>query len=173
MNNKIFSMDAETNGLWGNAFSIGAIVTDQKGVLIKEFVARCPIEGEVDCFVKEKVLPQMTGVEITHDNYESMLKDFMSFYMENKEEADIIVHMGLPVESKLFLDAHELGYIGDWDGPYPLIDVSAFPEIGTSVDSYNRKHNINIPKVTGETHNPLYDSWSALLAYVNICQSLD
>ena len=26
MNKKIFSFDAETNGLWGQAFSIGAVV---------------------------------------------------------------------------------------------------------------------------------------------------
>lgn len=162
---KYFSFDAETNGLWGQAFSIGAIITDEKGQLVKEFVARCPIEGEVNVFVKENVLPQMIDIKETHTDYESMLKDFMKFYMDNKQDTVILVHMGLPVESRLFLDAHELGFIGDWDAPYPLVDISAIPEINTSPDTYNKNNGVVIPALDGGTHNPLYDSWSALLAY--------
>ena len=162
---KIFSFDAETNGLWGQAFSIGCIITNENGQELKEFVTRCPIEGQVNEFVKENVLPEMEGIKVTHKDYESMLKDFMDFYMDNKQDTVILVHMGLPVESKLFLDAHELGFIGDWDAPYPLVDISAIPEIGTSPDTYNKNNGIVIPNLDGGTHNPLYDSWSALLAY--------
>lgn len=85
--------------------------------------------------------------------------------MENKEGADVLVHMGVPVESKLFIDAHNMGILGDFDGPYPLIDCSALPEIGTSVDTYNANNGISIPSFEGGTHNPLYDSYAAALAY--------
>jgi hypothetical protein len=162
---KIFSFDAETNGLWGEAFSISAVV-EENGEQ-KSITYRCPIKGYVNDFVLKNVIPAMEDIKETHRDYYSMLKSFMEFYMENKEDADVIVHMGLPVEARLFLDARKLGYIGDWDAPYPLIDVSAFKEIGTSVDTYVKNNKICVPKNIG-THNPLYDCISALEAYKNI-----
>ena len=164
---KIFSFDAETNGLWGKAFSIAAVVKSDDNS-VKEWIGRCPIEGEVNPFVADNVLPEMEGIKVDYDSYDDLLKAFMDFYMKNKENADVIVHMGVPVEAKLFIDAHEKGFIGDWDGPFPLIDISAFPEIGTSVDSFNEKNGIVIPDLTGKTHNPLYDSYAALFAYEKV-----
>lgn len=89
--------------------------------------------------------------------------------MENKEDAIVLVHMGLPVEAKLFLDAHALGILGDWDAPYPLVDISAIPEIGVSVDTYNKNNRINLPEMEGGTHNPMYDSLAAAYAYDHWC----
>ena len=167
MKKKVFSFDAETNGLWGQAFSVAAVVREEDGS-IKEWIGRCPIEGETNSWVKNNVLPEMEGIKVSHESYENLLRDFMKFYMENKEGADIIVHMGIPVESKLFIDAHDKGIIGDWDAPFPLIDISALPEIGTSVDSFNEKNGIVVPDLTGKTHNPLYDSYAALFAYEKV-----
>jgi hypothetical protein len=166
MSKKIFSFDAETNGLWGKAFAIAAVVTED-GIETARFIGRCPIEGEVNEWVKENVLSQMTGITETHETYEALLADFVEFYKANKEASDIIVHMGLPVEARLFLDAHRSGVLGDWDAPYPLIDIAALPEIGTSVDSYNKEHNVSISaeEFAGGTHNPLYDSIAAERAY--------
>ena len=158
--NKYFSFDAETNGLWGQAFSIAAVCEDGS-----EFIGRCPIEGNVNPWVKDNVLPQMEGIKITHSDYKSLLSDFIKFYLQKKEGRTILVHMGLPVEAKLFLDAHEMGLLGDWDAPYPLVDISAIPEIGTSVDSYNKKNEIEVPTFEGGTHNPLYDSYATMMAY--------
>lgn len=165
---KIFSFDAETNGLWGQAFAIAAVVLEEDGST-KEFLGRCPIQEPTNQWVAENVLPKMTDIPENYDSYEEMLKAFTEFYLENKEGANVIVHMGVPVEARLFLDAHTLGYIGDWDAPYPLIDVSAIPEIGTSVDAYNTAHNLakHIPEMEGGTHNPLYDSYATLVAYEN------
>lgn len=163
MNKKVFSFDAETNGLWGTAFAIAAVV-EMEDMSRVTFSARCPIVGETNEWVAENVLPAIEHLEITHDSYRSMLRAFSDFYMEHKKDADIIVHMGLPVESKVLLDMHTMGFIGDWDAPYPLIDISAIPEIGTSVDSYNKANNITVP-FDGATHDPLYDSYAALVAY--------
>lgn len=170
MNKKVFSFDSETNGLWGQAFSIAAIVMEN-GIEAARFIARCPIEEPVNSWVAENVLPQMVAIPETHENYNSMLTDFMQFYMEHKTDADVIVHMGLPVEARLFLDAHTAGIIGDWDAPYPLIDISAYLEVGDSVDRYNVDHGIVVPEFDGGTHNPLYDSFAAALCYNNICNT--
>ncbi len=112
--------------------------------------------------MEENVLPQMEGIPVTHKCYKDLLAGFVEFYMENKDNAHIVVHMGLPVEARLFLDAHQLGFIGDWDAPFPLIDASAFPKIGTSVDNYNAGNGVVVDAnmFTGGTHNPLYDSYA-------------
>jgi DNA polymerase III epsilon subunit-like protein len=163
---KIISFDAETNGLWGEAFSIAAILY-KNGKEEKKFLGRCPINGQVNPFVEKNILPQMKSIAITHNSYSSMLEDFCKFYLAEKENAQVIVHMGLPVEARLFIDAHNMGFIGDWDAPYPLIDISVFPQIGTSVDSYNEKFGISVPDFDGGTHNPLYDSAAAAEAYIH------
>jgi len=169
---KVFSFDAETNGLWGKSFAIAAIVQFEDGNRV-EFLGRCPIQEEVNSWVAENVLPQMEGIPENYSSYEELLKAFIAFYLQHKDGADIIVHMGLPVEARVFLDAHTLGILGDWDAPYPLVDISAFPEIGTSVDTYNGEHGLNnlIPEVEGGTHNPLYDSYAALAAYNDILEN--
>ena len=161
---KIFSFDAETNGLWGQAFSIAAVVKSEAGTV--EFLAACPIEGELDMWVKENILPVMDDIPEynRYSSYKAMLKAFVDFYKTYKKDADVIVHVGLPVEAKLFIDAHKLGLLGDWDAPFPLIDISAYKEIGISVDTYNKKNGLEIP-FKGSAHNPLYDSWAALVAY--------
>ena len=83
-----------------------------------------------------------------------------------------LLDLGVPVESQLFRDMHKLGYIGDWDGPYPLIDISGnLQQAGfdpTSVDTYNNNHGLVVPDCEGGTHNPLYDSRAAALCYLHL-----
>ena len=64
-NKKVFSWDAETNGLWGAAFAIGAVIYEN-GVETKKFYTRCPIAGDVNPWVQENVLPQMENLPVTH-----------------------------------------------------------------------------------------------------------
>lgn len=165
---KTLSIDAESNGLWGQAFSVAGIVYDEHGREIDRFVGRCPIEEEVSQWVQENVLPQMTQIAEDYASYHDLLQAFFAWRAPYKEEkVQELVHMGCPVEARLYLDAHTMGIIGDWDGPYPLLDVAAIPEIGDSVDSYNAIHGIspNPNEFTGGTHNPLYDSAAAYAAY--------
>lgn len=120
----------------------------------------------------ENVLPQISAIPVTHSSYEEMLKSFADFYLANKDNADVIFHMGIPVEARVILDMHELGYIGDWDGAYPWLDIAGnLQQAGydsTSVDSYNKEHGIQVPEVDGGTHNPLYDSRAAALCYMDL-----
>lgn len=174
MNKRIFSFDAETNGLWGQAFAIGARVYDAaSGEVLAQFVGRCPIVGDVEGFVLDKVLPQMTEIAVSHADYSVLLAFFSEFYLREKQDADVIVHMGVPVEAKLLIDMHARGLIGDWDGPYPLHDVAGHlaqaGEDPTSVDGYVRKHGLMIASdFAGGTHNPLYDSEVAAQVYMHL-----
>ncbi len=167
---KVFSFDAETNGLWGQAFSIAAIVYDENGKEITRFIGRCPIEGDVNPWVKENVLPKIEDIPVSHNSYDELLADFANFYLANKADAHVIVHMGVPVEATLLKDAHSRGYIGDWDGPFPLIDVAGnlqqAGENPTSCDSYVAKYGLKVAE--GNSHNPLYDSEVAAKVFMHL-----
>jgi hypothetical protein len=166
---KIFSFDAETNGLWGNAWAIGALVYDEQGVEVARFVGRTPDVAVTDVWVRENVLPACAAIPVTHEDYNALLADFAKFYLAQKADADIVVHMGVPVESKVLIDMHAAGYIGDWDGPYPLHDVAGnLQAVGadpTSVDKFVAEHELAIGQFEGGTHNPLYDSAAAAAVY--------
>lgn len=166
---KILSFDAETNGLWGKPFAIGALVYDESGTEIARFVGRLPDTEVTDAWVKENVLPKIIGIPVTHNTYEALLADFAKFYLTNKADADVLVHMGYIVEAGLLRDMHSSGVIGDWDGPYPLLDVSGnlqqAGEDPTSVDGYAKKHALSVGEFEGGTHNPLYDSAVAAAVY--------
>lgn len=173
---KIFSFDAETDGLWGQAFAIGALVYDEKGVELARFVGRLPDKEVTNEWVRENVLPKITDIPVTHQTYDELLADFAAFYMANKEGSDVVVHMGFIVETKILRDLHERKLIGDWDAPYPLYDVSgnlqAAGEDPTSVDNYIKKYGLSVGEFEGGTHNPLYDSAAAAVVYRHLmrCQ---
>ena len=173
---RVFSFDAETNGLWGQAFAISAAVYED-GELVASFTSYLGEEGVTDEWVRENVLPSMSDLEVTHDSYDAMLASFAGFYLAHKGDADIIAHMGVPVEAKVLLDMHAKELIGDWDGPYPFLDVaSALKAKGydpTSVDSYNETYGLmgGRPEAEGlAAHHPLYDSIAAAVAYMHLVQ---
>ena len=107
MKKRTFSFDAETNGLWGEAFAIGAIVYDEQGVEIAQFVGRLPDTKVTDAWVIDNVLPKIGNIPVTHQTYDELLASFADFYKANKEGCDVIVHMGFIVEVKVLRDLHE------------------------------------------------------------------
>jgi len=185
---RIFSLDAETNGLYGQAFSVGAVVVDDNEFSdigeVARFVGRCPIEEDIDPWVEENVLPQMREIVENYSSYEQLLSAFIAFYKEHvlvegewgptpDAGVDVIVHCGCPVEARLFIDAVEMGLLGTFEGPLPLKDVGTLPGIGASVDGYNAEHEIapDQAEFAGGTHNPLYDSAAAAAAYIHWMQA--
>jgi hypothetical protein len=171
----VFSFDAETNGLWGQAFAIAAIVYNEHGKERARFVGRCPIAGKVKKFVAENVLPLMEDIEVSHESYDALLASFAEFYLREKTDAVVITHMSVPVEAKVLIDMHCRGLIGDWDGPYPLLDVAGILKArgadSTSVDKYNEKYGLMVGRSEAHglgTHHPLYDAISTAVAYIHL-----
>lgn len=167
---KILSIDAETNGLWGKPFAIAAILYEN-GVEQEHFIARLSDDNVSDVWVIENVLPTLTNIPISHETYEEMLSAFANFYLKHREDAKVIVHIGFPVESNLFLELHRLGFIGDWEAPFPIYDLSSHLDLigenPLSVDEYVKKMNIQVTDY-GTTHNPLYDCEVAAKTYMKI-----
>lgn len=179
MNRKIFSFDAETNGLWGDPFAVAAIVYEERymtggapfWVETDRFIARLPDSAVTNRWVFEHVLPALADISPTHDSYEGMLRDFATFYLKHQKGAEFVCHMGYVVEAHLLREMYRFGFIGDWAAPYPLHDVAGnlrqAGEDPTSVDKYAVKYDLKITDY-GTTHNPLYDCEVAAKVYIHL-----
>lgn len=161
-NRKIFSFDAETNGLLGAVFAIGAVVVDVNGQVAASFIGRCPIVGSIDSWVNDNILPAVVDIEESYANYYDLLASFASFYTANKTEVDYVVHMGNIVEAHILREMVEKKLIQEEDLPYALIDISGnlyqVGEVSTSVDLYIEKYNLIVYGLMVKPHNPLYDA---------------
>lgn len=182
----IMSIDAETNGLWGNPFAIAGIIYSPEGIVLDKICLRMSDSVVTDTWVKENVLPTL-DFPITHSSnnffdqfgrgganrkaYESMLKDFSTWYMKHKEGSEVLYHMGHIVEAHVFRELHRLDFIGDWDAPYTPIEVSEILRqkgfSADSVDGYAKEFNLEIADY-GSTHNPLYDCEVAYKVYQHL-----
>lgn len=160
---EFISIDAECNGLAGQAFAVGLTLNDSSGELA-HVVYRCPIgEVKIDPWVQENVIP---ALEDTYENcpggYPQMLADVGETVAGwGGRDVPLIAHVAWPVEARLLLDV----YSGErvWDGPYPLVDVAsvllAKGHNPLSVDNYLRGNGIPAPE--GSPHHPLYDARAA------------
>lgn len=166
---KIFSLDAEVDGLYGPSFAIAATVREN-GAEIAKFEGRVPDSVVTDGWVKENVLPALGDMEVTHQSSKELEEAFWAFWKEHKDGSIVIAHCGSPVESGLFRRCVERDLESrQWDGPFPAIhDVAtlllALGEKPDSVDSYNESHGIVVP-FNGVSHHPMYDSVAAAVAW--------
>lgn len=168
MSKKTFSVDAETNGLYGQPFSIAALILTRQGHESDRFVARCPIAGPVDPFVVKSVLPQMTDIEETHASYETMLADFAEFYLRYRKKSYVVAQVPYPVETGFFRTMVETGLIDELQGPYPFYDTASMlrDRMGSSSIQRLFKEHPELEQQAnglyeGQVHNPLRDCATA------------
>ncbi len=164
---KIFSLDAETNGLYGSVFAIAAIVRED-GREISRFLGRCHDSLVTNQWVKDNVLPQLQDIAVTHQSSEELEEAFWDFWMSHRDGAIAIAHCGYPVETGLFRRCVKRDESREFMGPFPLHDVGtillSLNEEPRSVDGYNEKHGVVIP-FQGSPHNPVYDAMSACVCF--------
>ncbi len=161
---KIFSVDAETDGLYGVAFAIAVTVRDE-GKEIASFQGRCPDSVVKNDWVKQNVLPAILGMPITHQESESLEEAFWEFWMKNKDGCIVIAHCGSPVESGLFRRCVERDEVGRaFHGPYPAIHDIATKLLlkGYSPDSVD-----NYLKMTGGFDAPSEKRWLSRNTFSN------
>jgi len=162
---KTFSFDAETDGLWGRVFAVAASVREN-GKEIDTFYGRVAVELQ-DEWTKTNVPPG----DVTHENYYLLIKDFAAFYMQHKN-SKVIAHVAFPVEAGLLREMHNFKFIGDWDAPYPLIDVAnillAKGHNPLSVEDYAKEKGLTFPE--GSAHDPLYDSRVTAIVYEHLME---
>lgn len=158
---RLISIDAEANGLGGQAFAVAMTLSDDTGERAHT-VIRCPLLGPVDPWVARNVLPVITDIPVTVDSYDAlveMVADIHGRWMDL--DTYTIAHVPWPVEARLLLDAFPGPAV--WRGPYPLLDVAselhAHGHDPKSVDDYLRAHDVPLPD--GNPHHPLYDARAA------------
>lgn len=158
---RLISIDAETNGLGGQAFAVALTLSDHTGEL-EHVTYRCPIRDAVNPWVAENVLPALGDLAVNVGSYLNLLVVIeQTITRWGGRDTPLIAHVAWPVEARLLLDVYTDERI--WAGPYPLIDVApvllACGHDPTSVDTYNAAHGIPAPP--GSPHHPLYDARAA------------
>ena len=165
---KLISFDVESNCLHGKAFAIGAVVTDDTG-LVAECAIRCPIKGRVNTWVAEHVLPAIADMPVTHPSYDDMLEEFYHFLTHHKmgEDVKILTFIPWPVESNILSDMYSRPG-REYGGPFPLIDLATVLDTKVynpiSDEAYLNTHGLSVP-FEGAWHNPLYDAYAAAVIY--------
>lgn len=172
--NRVFSFDAETDGLYGRPFAIGAAVYEGL-TLVDSFTGYLGPEEIHSPWVRENVLPSLANVPATHGAYVSMLRSFSQFYLNHHEDTAIIAHIPIPVEAGVIIDMRKHLLIAEFESPFPVLDVATIlfvrGEDPLSVDDYVMDHQLleGRPELEGiGPHNPLYDAIAAALAYQHL-----
>lgn len=165
---KIFSVDAETDGLYGPAFAI-AVTVRENGKEIARFEGRIPNTEVTDVWVWANIIPVLGGMKVTHSSSEKLEEAFWAFWELQRENAVVVAYCGSPVESGLFRRCVERRRDErQWSGPFPAInDVATLLLVlgeDESMDAYNKKCGIVVP-FEGEAHHPMYDAVAAAVCW--------
>ena len=155
----IFSVDAETDGLYGSVFAIGAIVVAPNGTTIAEFAGHAPYPTH-NAWLMENCIPHLADLP-EYADARALRDAFWEFWMVHKDSALCIAECGSPVESGLFRacvaddpDARQ------WNGPFPMHEVATLLEIlGIDPVGYSGIEYAGLKPAGLKRHNPLDDAF--------------
>lgn len=161
---KIFSVDAETDGLYGEIWAIGACVYDTDGPDIEGFAGQlAPNNVVTDPWVRENIVPKVnlprfqTGLDL--------LNAFWDFWMRHRDDSICVVDFGAPVEAFLYRCAVEINPAGRmWSGPYPMHELGTALLLAGEDPDVNRREYIGRPDLV--QHNPYDDALAAALCWI-------
>lgn len=162
------AIDCERNGLRGEFLSIAVVMNNGKE---KVWAVLPESIKEINPWVKDNVLPHHP--QITHSTEFQMLWGFAKFWKNVNElfEVTVLGHMIAPVETDLFSKIYDLGFIGEFEGPYRLFDINILLQIVTgkhdSLNAYlvSKGHEF-------KAHDPIEDAKATLLAFDLLKQDL-
>lgn len=159
----LFCVDAESDGLYGNIFAIGAVVVNAfTGISVAEFSGRIADidENVTDEWVTTNIVPLVRDLPVFsggRSDYQSLRKAFWKFWMEWKDKCLCISDFGAPVEAFLFrMCVSDSQQKRMWNGPYPLHELGTgllLAGIDPDID------RLELCKLEGlKKHNPLDDA---------------
>lgn len=170
----VLSVDAETDGLWGAPFAVGAVAYNNGGDEIARYAGRSNVPP-TNPWVLENVSPNLNDINVVGDT-DDLLRDFADFYnhMRSQYGVTVLWHMGHVVEAYLFRLLVEKKLIGEWDAPYVPVEVSAYLQMAgyapDSVDKYLEANNLHL-EFDGKAHNPLDDCIVAYKVWKHITRT--
>lgn len=152
---KYFCFDVETDGLYGEAFAVAAVIIDQSGKIVDQFMGKCEYPGIESEWVKTNCLPHLNDLP-EFDSRRSMRDAFWTFYAQYRESSHIMADVAFPVEAQFIRACVEDDLPArEFQGPYPLIDVSSLffaQGIDPDID------RLEFSGYKGTAHNPLDDA---------------
>jgi hypothetical protein len=166
---KLLSFDVESNGLQGPAFAVAAVLMDDKLTILDEFVGRCPIRGQVDPWVKENVLPPMTGIATGYRSALALRTAFWHWFTAAGARAqNVVVDNPYPVEARFLIACQEDDLKARYfDHPFPMLDLgSMLFSAGATTPAKRQAHKQAALEAAGGAenplvHNPRWDAWAA------------
>lgn len=175
---KIFSADAETDGLYGRVWAIGAILVDPEDPRYKyhptsridlshSFVGQLDPSVVTDPWVIENVVPHVDLPR--YDTREELLEGFWQFWLEfGRDEGTVAVaDCGHPVESGLFRACVELDLKARcFQGPFPLDELSTLLRARGLDPKLDRRELIGRPDLVA--HDPFADAIVAALCWAQV-----
>lgn len=171
----IFMFDVENvNGLYGEGFAVGAIVSDLKGNIIDTFELKSlEIESKNrNKWVADNVIPYLKEMKFVKSGLDFRNK-FYEFYLKYKEDSYIFSDCNYPVETKFLNDVvNDNKEEREWKMPYPLYDVCNFVKVNIDrTEKYNKDNSGYILQDVAtrklRVHNPFDDSKASLYCLVN------
>ena len=158
---RILAFDVEANGLHGEGFAVGAVVIDESGVVLDSFEARCPIQGEINPWVAENVLPALTGMAETFADARELRSAFFAWYKSAKKDSTVVADIGYPVEAR-FLAACQDDNLAErsWDGPYPLHEVATLL-LASGADPDVKREEYAAEFTQGKVERKHHPTWDA------------
>jgi len=166
MFDKFMVFDVESIGLHGEGFAVGYVVVDRSGNRLAEAVYACdPLLCRGTRDGREWVAANIPTLSLTHPSPKALRAHFWADWMRWKPEGAVLAaDVAWPVEARFLAECIDderprlRGDMGasarEWEGPYPLIDISSV-RYAAGLDPLE-----NGPRQDEETpiHNPLSDA---------------
>lgn len=162
----IFSVDAETDGLYGPVWAIGAVVydpnSDGDGV-IDAFEAQIdPAEHVTNQWVRDNIVPVVDLPRLP--DRPALLEAFWAFWERYRDSTLCLADFGAPVEAGLFRACIERDLdTRQWRGPYPLHELGSVLAAGRVDPDVDRREYAEAPHLI--PHNPVDDAVAAVLCW--------
>lgn len=175
MKDHYFIVDCESDGLYGEIFSIAAVVLDRNFSTVDIFygISEVAFNNIKDPWVIENIVPILKNRRDSLTSYinpQDLRYSFWNFYMKYQKTSTVIADFGVPVESNLFRkcvmdDVEERKFLA----PYPLHELGTIlmscgidPDIDRKAFAVGDDDNI-------KKHDPLDDCvmTAAILAKIN------
>ena len=194
----IISIDVESNGLYGQPFCVGAIELDWGGRILRQFLARCPLDEVEDGWMMENIWPKLKDVEETHESLELMERAFIEWFSmvitsrhkrNSKVKPIVLVDVGFPVDTRfLYAAFHRMSRdsrrsYGDAVklSPYPLLDLgSILAGIGRDPDEDRRvlaswlREGAPPGEIrNGKLHHPIWDAETSALCLIKAIRMME
>lgn len=171
---KYLFLDCESAGLRGEIFA-AALINENGDTIFNGYF--CHPLLLTNQWLRDNVAPNLTGSEYqTGDLFRSA---FAEAYEKCRDEYGngeykslaVVAHCGAPVEANFFQQLFDGGHIGEFAGPFPLLDTAPLlAQYGydpTSEQAYAEKAGIVLPE--GYTpHSALSDAQLTRLVWQSI-----